>query len=338
MNYFLGIDQGGTSTRIAVCDVEGRFAGVAAGAASIFYLDDSENKSTLIVRQLAENILAEAGLTWDCLSAAYGGLTGVDWPHEAAIHTARLREGLGLDDATAVNDCLIALRAGSTAANRCIVCAGTGLNIGVHAEDGAESTCGYYIPHRLQGGGALGGAAVEAVIEEEAGVGAATLLNGALLELSGCASVEEFLIGITTRKLSFAPQSLSPEVFKAAGKGDAVASRIVADFSEGVGAYLENAISRHLPRGCDAELVFSGGVFKGVGRMAADRIAESLAQKFPRLRFVNARLEPVCGALLMLLDRHYSVVEKDGGGNGGIPPGVMKNFEQGCARYGLIRK
>ena len=327
MNYFLGIDQGGTSSKVAVCDSEGCFAGAAAGAASIFYLDDSENNSTRIVRQLAEKILADAALPWDCLSAAYGGLTGVDWQHEIALHEARLRDGLGLENVTAVNDCLIALRAGSTAANRCIVCAGTGMNIGVHTADGAEFTYGYYIPNRLQGGGALGGAVIEAVTAAAVGVGEPTFLSGVALECSGCATVEEFLIGMTTQKFSFAPQSLVPGLLEAVGEGDAAAVRIATDFIRGVVVYLENALTR-LPWDCDAELVFSGGVFKGGGRFIANRISEALAQKFPRLRFVNARLEPVCGALLMLLDKHH-------GGN--ILPSVMKTFEQGCEQYGLIR-
>ena len=328
MNYFLGIDGGGTSTKVAVCDAEGRFVGAEVGAATILYLDDPGNESTRIIRRLAEKILADAGLAWECLSATYAGITGVDWEPEVVLHEARLRDGLGVQNITAVNDCLIALRAGSTAPNRCIICAGTGMNIGVRAADGAEFIYGYYLPYRLQGGGALGAVVLDAVTEAAAGVGEPTALSGVALECSGCATIEEFLTSMTTRKFPFAPQSLVPGLLRANAEGDATAMRIVADFINGVMAYLDNALTRHLPRDCEAELVFSGGVFKGNGRFIVERVSESLAQKFPRLRFVNARLEPVCGALLTLLDKHHG---------GSLPAGVMKNFEQGCVQHKLIR-
>ena len=328
LKYFLGIDQGGTKTQAAVCAGDGTVIGAATGEPSIFYLDDPENKSTLTVRRLAEKILADAGLAWGSLSAACGGLTGVDWPHEVPLHEERLRGKLNLTDVTAVNDCVIALRAGSSAPDRCIVCAGTGLNIAAHPSDGVEYVYGYFIPDYLQGGSALGQAVIDAVTEAEAGVRPPTMLTDVLLSCSGCASVERFLTGKTTRKISFEPQSLVPGLLNAFSAGDDAAGQILGAFINGVAGYIENALTRFFPPGRDTELVYSGGVFKGGGRVITDAFTKTLSQKFPRLRFTNARLEPVCGALLMLLDRMY---------NGNIPGGVTANFEKGCTLHGLIR-
>ena len=326
MQYFLGIDQGGTKTQVAICSEDGTLVGAATGESMIFYLDDPANKSTARARRLAEKILMDVGLPWDCISVACGGINGVDWPHEVEIHAARLREGLNLSDVIAVNDSIIALRAGTSAPNRIILVAGTGLNIATRSSDGAEYTYGYFIPNRLQGGGALGCAVIEAVTEAEAGVRPPTMLKDVLLSTSGCASVEEFLTKTTTRQMSFPSQSLMPGLLKATLAGDAIANRIVEAFASDMAAYIENAMTRL--SGGDAELVFSGGVFKSDGRHIADAIAKKLFQKFPRLRFVNARLEPACGALLMLLDKRH---------NENIPPRVLEKFGRGCEQHGLIR-
>jgi N-acetylglucosamine kinase-like BadF-type ATPase len=329
MRYFLGIDQGGTGTRAAICSTDGAIIGAATGGPSIFYLDDPENISSLTIRHLVEKILIDAGLTWRCLSAACYGITGIDWPHEIPIHKNRLRETLKLTGIIALNDSIIALRAGSSAPNRCIVCAGSGLNIAVHSSDGTEYSYGYFIPDHIQGGGALGRAVIEAVMKADTGIIPPTTLTGLVLSLSGCQSIEEFLTGITTRKFSYSSQSLVPGLLDAVLLGDGAANKIINNFISGLTQYIENALTRFFPPGCDTELVYSGGVFKGKGRVITEALTKTLSQKFPSLRFKNARLEPVCGALLTLLDREY---------NGNIPQQVTEKFESECAQHSLIRE
>jgi len=324
MDYFLGIDQGGTKSQIAICDALGNILGAAKGEGAVFYLDDPENQSTATVRKLASTISHNQF----SITAACAGISGVDWPHETAIHETRLREGLNIENVLAVNDAFIALRAGSSAPNRCLVVGGTGLNIATRAEDGREYAYGYYIPNRLQGGGALGHAVFDAIIDAATGVKPPTRLTDAALALTGCANVEAFLTDSTTRKIPFTLQSLYPCLLDAARAGDATALNIMDAFITGIAAYVANALTCHLPVGRDVECVFSGGIFKGNGRVVADGISSLLLKQFPRLRFVNAHMEPVCGALLMLLDRHY---------NGSIPDDVTRNFESGCVKHNLLR-
>ncbi|MCL1909767.1 MAG: hypothetical protein FWG05_02395 [Kiritimatiellaeota bacterium] len=329
-SLLIGIDQGGTKSQVAICDADGNIVGAATGAGAIFYQRDPDNKSIQTARALADEILSGTGLPWDCVAAACGGLSGVDWPHEIPIHEARLRSGLGLKNVIAVNDSVIALRAGSAAPNRCVVVAGTGLNIATHAEDGAEYTYGYYIPYRLNGGGSMGWSVIDTIIEAAAGVRPPTLLTDVALKLSGCATAEQFLIDFTGERLpDFKPQLLYPGLVESARADDAAANEIIGAFTEKLALFLENALTRHLPPGRPAELVYSGGVFKGVGRFVSDALTRILAPKFPFLRFVNARLEPVCGALLMLLDKHH---------NNDIPAHVQANFEAGCVKHGLLRQ
>ena len=325
---FVGVDQGGTKSQVAVCDAGGGIIGAATGVGAIFYQNDSENISTATARALADKILTDAGLSWDCVAWVCGGLSGLDWPHETAIHEARLREGFGLENVTAVNDSVIALRAGSASANRCVIVAGTGLNIATHAEDGAEYVYGYHIPNHFQGGGALGGAIIDAVIEAETGVRPPTRLTDAVLSLSSCPTVRRFLTEFTSGELQFKPQLLYPALLEAVSADDDAAKEIIGAFIGKLASYSRNALTVHLPRNRPAELVFSGGIFKGPGRFVSDSLTRILAPEFSLLRFVNSRLEPVCGALLMSLDKHY-------GGN--IPVGVIQKFDDECARHGLLR-
>jgi len=333
MRYFLGVDQGGGKTLAAVCAEDGTIAGAAKGGPSIFYLDDPENISGQIARRLAENILADAGLSWDCLSAACGGLTGIDWPQELSIHKMRFRDALNRDapnmETIVTNDSIIALRAGSSAPARLVVCAGTGLNIAIHTPEGEEYTYGYFIPDRLQGGRALGRAVIEAVMEAETGTDGPTKLTDLLLAASGCASARDFLAGTTTRKFTFPPQSLVPGLLNAFAEGDRAAVFIIGKFTAGLAGYIENALNRFFAHNGCTELVYSGGVFKGNGRIITEALTKTLSRTFPRLRFVNARLEPVCGALLILLERHYKGI---------IPDSVLKTFEESCEKHGLTRE
>lgn len=329
MKYFLGIDQGGTKSQVAICAEDGSFIGAATGEASISYLDDPGNKTTVMIRRIAEKILTDAGLSWDCLSAVCGGISGIDWPHEVPIHEDRLRSVLKLDNIIAVNDCIIAMRAGSAAPNRCIVCAGTAINIAAQ-----DYVYGWFISYRLHGGAALGCQVRDVVIDAEVGVRPPTMLTDALLSCFGCTSVEEFLVGTTTNRIAFTPQSVVPGLLNAFLAGDEAAREIIDEFIKGLASYLENAVTRFFPplsaedEECKAELVYSGGVFKGNGRLITDALTNILSKKFPRLRFVNARLEPVCGALLMQLEKYYA---------GNIPCSIIETFENGCKQHKLIR-
>jgi len=328
MKYYLGIDQGGTKTLVAACGDDGVILGCQEGGASIFYLDDPDNISTRTAYRLSEDILNSTGLTVSDISAVCAGLTGADWDSEYPIHEERTRKGLGISDAIVLNDCMIALRAGSSEPNRAIICAGTGLNIAVSTSDGREIIYGYYITERMQGARALGNSVVDAVVDAEAGVGPVTSLKEIVLEATGYNCFNKFLEHITTRKYSIHPKHFVIGLLKQAHAGDLAAVKIVNDFAVDLAKYIVAGFSKLHLDDADVELVYSGSVFKNVGNIITDRVSKLLSDRFPRLRFKKARYEPVCGALLTLLDRHYS---------GAIPDLVMENFDKSCVKYGLLR-
>ena len=328
MNYYLCADQGCSKTAVAVCAEDGTVVGTAAGEGSPLYYNDPDNRSTATVRRLAGEILSTAGMEWECLTAACSGVICLDWPFETAIHENRLRDALEIEKVTALNDSLIALRAGSAAPNRCVICAGTGLNIAAKTAEGATFVYGNYIPMRIMGGLALGGAAIEMAAEAEAKIRPPTTLTDMLLDYTGYPSFESFFTDFTTGKYEFAQQCLVPGLLKTAAAGDAASVEILDNFISEVSRYTEALLKRMDLTDRDAELVYSGGIFKNTGQYISEAITCRLTPLFPRLRYINARLEPVCGAMLYMLDKKYG---------GGIPKSVSDTFMSGCLRLGLLR-
>ena len=330
MEYYLGIDQGGTKSSVVVGAEDGTLIGCETGGGSVFYLDDPDNSSTQTVLRLSEKIFYGTGLSMDKITAVCAGLSGADWDFEYPLHERRLCEGLGAMNitTTVLNDCIIAMRAGSAAPNRAVICAGTEINIAAHAADGQEIIYGYYINPRLRGALALGGIVLDSVADAAIGVNPPTTLTDIVLNLTGYRSVESLLTDLATRRITIDPRDFVEGLLNAALEGDAVSVAIVDDFATGVSRYITAALPQLALTQADVELVYSGSVFKNVGSVITARITDALLPKFPHMRFINARYEPVCGALLTLLDRRY-------GAN--MPANVMAAFNRDCVKLGLIR-
>jgi N-acetylglucosamine kinase-like BadF-type ATPase len=328
MAYYLCADQGGTKTQVIIIDKNGGVIGAARGEGAPPYYSDPGNASTGTIRKLAEQILAEAGLPRGCLTAALCGVICLDWPFEKPLHTRRLQEGLHIQDATAVSDSIIALRAGTTAPNRCVICAGTGLNMAAQTALGREFVYGCYIPMRIMGGLALGQQVIDAVTEAETGVRGPTSLTEVLLAFTGYPTVEGFLTDSSTGQGGLAVQGLVPGLVREAHAGDGAAREILDGFAAELVKYTGAMLRRMELTETETDLVFTGGLFKEPGKYLYQRVVDALVPIFPYLRYVNAKREPVCGAALYMLERHY-------GGN--IPLEVTKNFLRDCEKRGLCR-
>ena len=329
MEYYLGVDQGGTKTAALVCDRDGRAlgAGYEAGLITVYHQDE-EGVFTRRIRSAAEAACAEAGIRMEQVTLACGSLNGADWDFEYPVLQDKLRDALGLRDVIVVNDCIGAMRAGSSAPDRAVVCAGSGLNAAVRNSGGDEIIYGYYIDAKYQGGGALGAAAIRKMMESHIGLCGETALTGMVLDFTGRKSAEELMIDITTRGYLIETKRLAPLLIQAYADGDAEAIDAAEEFSRGVARYITAGMKRLGILGSAADLVFSGGVFKGKGSLLAERIYEIICETARNIRAVHAKLEPVCGAALIALDRAYG---------GAAPDCVGAAIDAGAEKFGLIR-
>jgi N-acetylglucosamine kinase-like BadF-type ATPase len=329
MEYFLGIDQGGTKTAAIVCCAEGEILGAGhdAGLAGV-YFSDSEELYLRRVADASKSACEAAGITLGMVSRACGGMNGADWDFEYPVLRERLSRALGLGDVTVLNDCVAAMRGGSANPACAVICAGSGLNAAVRHSAGREIVFGYYVDQSCQGASALGVAALRKVAEAGAGLCGETMLTGLILGYTGYETAEKLLIGISMREFQPEYKSFAPLLIEAYAAGDAEARDVAEAFSRGAARYIPAGMKRLGLSGSPLDVVFSGGVFKGAGTLIADRIFDYVSDAEPHVRKIHAKYEPVCGAALTLLDRHYG---------GAVPERVGAAFGKSAETLGLLR-
>jgi N-acetylglucosamine kinase-like BadF-type ATPase len=333
MKYILGIDQGGTKTAALVCDLNGKILGVG-------YESGLDKKSQFDgILDVSRKVCSESGIALEDIGAVCGGLSGADWDSDYIRLTQELTRALNIADATVLNDCMIACRGGTAAANRAVVCAGTGMNIGIRRADGAQFLYGYFVSinNIIDGASALGPAAFRAVMESYHGIRGPTMLTDLILRYTGHSDAEHLLFELTTGKYKWQMKELAPFVTQANAEGDYEAVKIIDGFADENAKYVRAAIKQVGIRDCEIDLVFSGSVFKNKGTLAADRIYQRISvipENEPdglngcKINKVHALYEPVCGAALTILDREHG---------GTLPEKIAGIFHDSAKAHGLTR-
>jgi len=329
MKYFLGIDQGGTKTIAIICDSSGQIHGVGheLGLETAYHQDTNDIYAKRIL-SAAEEACKSSGIKLAQISSVCGCLNGADWDFEYPILTEKLKLILSIDDATVVNDSIGAMRGGSSSENCAVVCAGSGLNVAVRRADGAEIIYGYYIDSAYQGGHALGTHTLRKVMDSHLQICGKTRLTELVLSYTGYRSPEDLMIDLTMEKYNLQYKDLAPLLMEAYADDDIEAVKIVNEFVNGISKYVTTAIKRLDMCDVPLDLVLSGSVFKDNGSIVAEAIYNKVADQTPKIRMIHAKLEPVCGAALILLDKEYK---------GKIPPEVNKDFNKSAERLSLIR-
>jgi len=327
MKYVLGIDQGHTETRAAVCDLGGSLLGVGKtfGAChSVHGMDQAMHA----IQTAAQIALDQAGVGAQHVVTLFCGLTGADWPDEYdLLHENVVRLGL-CRKVWIKNDTIVALRGGTSADYGAIVIAGTGSNCAIRSPRGEEFIYHFYHDYDLQGGIALGRRALNAIYRAETGRGPATLLKGRVLDMFEAASVDDLLRAHVEGRLGKDRiKHIAPLVFQAACEGDWAASQILRAFGEGLAELVTAGLRRFEMTALDVEVVLSGNIFKGCGSLLQEVMLSSIHMVAPRARLVNARYEPVVGALLLGLETSRVAIDQQ----------ARQNIERTCQQLGLIR-
>ena len=330
MEYVLGIDQGGSKTHAAVADETGRLLGAGRGPGACHSVHGME-AAMAGVAEAVRGACEAAGVPPGSIGAVAAGMTGVDWPDETELLRRALAGTLGLPRETirVVNDCIVALRAATSSPAGCILCAGTGLNCGVRDGRGGEYTFGYYIPDADQGGMALGRRVLQAVYDAESGVGPATALTPAVLERTGCASVDELLRRQVSGRLESRLVLQLPLVAEeTALAGDEASIALLRRFGRDVAAYAVAGLRRFHLEGDAIEVVLSGGVFKCRAPALLDAVRAEIRAAAPRAVVTDSAWEPVVGAVLLALD-----------GLEGTDAGeIQRHIRRDAQRFQLVRK
>ena len=293
MDYFLGVDAGGTKTRAVVADATGAVLGAGEAGAGNWQAVGAEEAGEA-VRGAANRALAEAGVAAAAVGGSFFALAGVRLTGEHAVmgeQTARL----GLGGVRVVGGDLAAAHAGALAGGvGVVVIAGTGS--AAWGRDAAGDTAqaggwGWLVDDK---GGAywLALRGLAAACEAEDGRGAATGLGERAGAFFGAPGLREILRELHAGKRDRAAVAgFAREVRAAAEAGDAVARTLVQEAGAEL-LRLAEAVRGRLAAGAgDFPLAVTGGL--GMGATIA---AEAAARGF---RPEEPWGEPVLGAVVL---------------------------------------
>ena len=327
MQYVLGVDQGHTQTRAAICDSSGRILGTGS-ADGACHSRHGMDRAMATVRDASEAALRQAGIRARDLTVMFCGLTGADWPDEyQSLPQNLMRLGL-CHNIVVKNDSIIALRGGTSADFGAIVIAGTGGNCAIRSPSGQEFIYHFYHDLDLQGGTALGRRALNAIYRVETGREPPTALKARVLELLGFGTVDALLRADVEADFGLEEmKDIAPLVFEAACQADTVACNILQAFGEGLAELVTAGLKRLEMTHLDVEVVLSGSVFKGPGSLVQEVMIAHIHMTAPRATLVNARYEPLVGAVVLGLEQVG--VE--------VGPRIKANIERSSKELGLIR-
>jgi len=299
--------------------------GVGPGACHIFSGLEVAMNAT---RSAVQAALDQAGLPGGKAQIYAGGHTGADWPDEYDL----LRNGVEslslAKEVLILNDSIVALRGGTQKPYGAILVAGTGANCAVLAPDGEEFIYHYYHDSHLQGGSAIGRAALNAIFRAETRRPPQTSLCGRVLVLFGLPDVDSLMRSLIEGKISENRiPDIAPIVFDEAEKGDLAARNIVTDFGEGCAELLTSGLQRLGMTHLDVEIVLSGGIFKARSPLLRGTLEKDILKIAPKSRLVEARYEPVVGAVLYALEKM--------GVN--LDPVIQANIEGSAQKLSLLR-
>jgi N-acetylglucosamine kinase-like BadF-type ATPase len=261
MNYFLGIDIGGTKSHALIADETGRAVGFGRGGAGNHEVVGYEGLAAML-RHVTRQAVAMAGIDVAQIAGAGLGVAGYDWPSELEPTLTAIRP-LGLAaPIEVVNDTIIGLVAGAESGWGVAVIAGT-----------SNNCWGWDEQHRI--GRVMGN-------------GSEFGENGGSAELVQRASQGYYDIG---------PEA-APLVFQVAEAGDEVAADAIRWAGDELASLAIGVIRQLGFETRSFEVVLVGSMYNG-GRRLLGPMAEAIHAAAPGARLVRLTAPPVVGAVLI---------------------------------------
>lgn len=308
MNYYLGVDGGGSKTLAVVCDEAGRIVGRGESGCGNHQLGAALAEHN--IRLAVDEALQKAGIGRQQVLRSVFGLAGAD--READFRILRpMIAGLGFDRHEIVCDTVIGLRAGTRQAHGVVVICGTGTNcygINRHGEELQVGGFGYAFGD-FGGGSDLAIEVFRSVIRAWEGRETPTLLAEATLRKLAMGSEKEMFHHYldTGRRI---PPDLAKLLFEVA-EFDETARSILARQGRELGR-AAGAVIRKLDMESDRfDLVMAGSILtRGDSRYIVPYLDEEVRAAAPAYELSILTLEPVAGALFMALSEQGGTHEE----------------------------
>lgn len=297
----LTIDQGQTKTIVLLLEEDGTIDGIGfAGGASHF--KDGLEKASEMIQKAAEKALEQAGLEQKDVKEVLGGIAGANWPDEVEMLQKELRRVFQAEKVTVVNDCVIALRAGTDSDNAIVLCTGSGMNSAVFADGKLALVYNNYIDLYDQGSEGLGARAFRAVFQSHMGIKAPTILAKRLMDHFEIYDMDQLMLAFYRNQLPKPLKDVAEIVFEEAAKNEPAALEVIYSFGKSVSRYVMGAVRRFHMDPANFEVILSGGVFKNPNPLLYETVCSQIHRAYANIRISQSFYEPIIGAALMALD------------------------------------
>lgn len=303
---YVGIDAGGSGTRAAVAEADGRLLATGEGGASD-HLGGAAGRRRLagaLAAALAPIAACVGGRGVAGACVVQLGLRGLSVPGRQAAARQAIAEALPTARVEVVNDAVVALWGALGGGAGVAVLAGTGSIALARAADGHQARAGGYgyLVGDEGSGFWIGREAVAACLRAADGRGPSTQLVDRLCAATRRTTAAELVAWLYAgRERVLKLARLAPLVAATAAEGDAVARGILdragtelAELAAAAAAELRAGLPTPLPVAC------CGGVWAAGDRLRRP-FATRLAELLPTAHVVQPCLPPVGGAVLMAI-------------------------------------
>ena len=298
MKYLVGIDGGGTKSRLLACSVTGEVLGRCVGKST-----NIESNSCVVVRkhleELIEGFLRNTGLCMtDCLALCIG-TAGVDSENSLQAVKDILASMQLPCPAYVMNDAEIALAAQTMGEPGVLLISGTGsIGFAVNAKGERWRVGGYgYLVGDEGSAYWIGRKAISAVLRAHDGTGPQTLLTELLKANLRMGHIDELMDFVyQSNKADIA--KLAPQVVAAFENGDEVATYIMKDAVKHLSRMALTLGERLGMQKEKCPLVFAGGFFLNTPWMI-ETVAERVISEYPHWNPMILSTEAESGAIYL---------------------------------------
>ncbi len=301
MNFFLGVDAGGTKTRAVVIDENSQLKAEALGGPANYHNIGLKQVVKNVYRTI-EDVLSKALLKEEQVSWCTIGVAACDTQKDyeklfSAFSSGELKTLAG--KLTVVNDTKVGLYSGTLPPGIVVVC-GTGCNvygINSHGEEAYAGNWGHFLGDKGSGF-QLAKRLFQAVIEAYDGTSEQTSLTTKLLARLDVKTVTDMVDWSSEAKPSIHEVSdFAPLALEAAEEGDDVAKQLVDKTIAELGRALSAVVKRLKIADEYNRVVIVGGLFESKYFRAL--FEGHVTALLKRVRIVKPLVSPAEGAAVM---------------------------------------
>jgi len=307
MNYYLGVDGGGSKTYALIVNETGQIVGRGSGGNGNHQIDYQQAQDN--IRAAALEAMNQANLKQEEITFAFFGLAGADRETDFRILNPMISE-LGYERFEIACDTIIGLRAGTTKPYGVSVICGTGTNCAGKNPAGEFFQCGGfdYMYGDFGGGGALNIEIFRSVIRAADGREQATLLTPLLLKALNYTTVDEMFNDYLDHGKRV-PLEVAKLLFEAAVQGDQVALAIVHNQAEELSKSAIAVIRRLKLEQESFDVVLAGSILtRGDYGIIQQMITKAVNEVAPAANVIKLTVEPVVGAIWLAIEASGGIV------------------------------